>query len=104
MIKKDIVSKLSEDSSCFKISQKQIGDILTKAIDIITETLLSGEDVLLRGFGHFKVRYRRPRIINHPGTKEKVVSPPKNVILFEPARNVKGKLRLSEPKPEDNEV
>jgi len=71
MIKKDIVRKLAEDSSCYKIPQNQISDILTKAIDIITETLESGEDVLLRGFGHFKVRYRRPRQLITPVQKKK---------------------------------
>ena len=93
MIKKDIVSKLSEDSCCYKIPQSQISDILTKAIDIITEALFSGEDVLLRGFGHFHVKYRAPREINHPATKEKIMSPPKHVVSFEPARNVKRKLK-----------
>jgi nucleoid DNA-binding protein len=93
MLKKDIVSKLSEDSCCYKISQKQISKILTKAISIITEALFSGEDILLRGFGHFHVKYRRPREINHPVSKEKIMSKPKHVVSFEPARNVKQKLK-----------
>ena len=104
MIKKDIVRKLADDSSCYKIPQNQISDILTKAIDIISEALESGEDVLLRGFGHFKVRYRRPRLINHPSTKEKVMSPPKKVILFETARNLKRKLRMTKPETRKDEV
>jgi len=104
VIKKDIVRKLSEDSSCYKIPQTQISDIITKALEIITESLVSGEDVLLRGFGHFKVRYHAPREINHPSTKEKIMSPPKNVILFESARNVKRKLRIVKSGTTNNEV
>jgi nucleoid DNA-binding protein len=93
MLKKDIVSKLSEDSCCYKIPQTQISEILTKTIEIITEALFSGEDVLLRGFGHFHAKYRAPREINHPATKQKIMSLPKHVISFVPARNVKQKLK-----------
>jgi len=104
MIKKDIVRKLAEDSSCYKIPQSQIGDIVTKMIDIVIETLESGEDVLLRGFGHFKVRYRRPRPINHPSTKEIIMSSPKKIILFETARDLKRRLRMAKPETRKDEV
>lgn len=98
MLKRDIVNRLHENPICFRMSKKHIGRIVTEVFSIITEALLDNEDVLLRGFGHFKPKYRRPREINHPGTGEKVMSHPKYAILFEPARNVKRELRLTEPK------
>jgi integration host factor subunit beta len=98
MIKKDIVKRLSDNPICFRISQKHIGKIVTEVFNIITEALLSNEDVQLRGFGHFVLRYRPPRVINHPSTGKQIMSHPKYVILFEPARNVKRELRLAEPK------
>ncbi len=97
MIKDDIVRKLSESSTCFRISQKQVRKIVTELLDIMTEALLDHDDIVLRGFGHFKVKYRKPRIINHPSTKQQIMSHPKYVILFDPAKNIKEKMRLDDP-------
>lgn len=104
MIKKDIVKKLSDSPLCYKMSQKHIGKLVTEVFNIITEALLNSEDVQLRGFGHFVPRYRPPRVINHPGTGKQIMSHPKYVVLFEPAKNVKRELRLAEPKSMNKEV
>lgn len=105
MIKDDIVRKLAESPTCYRISQKQLRQIITEVLDIMTEALLSREDIVLRGFGHFKVKYRAPRIINHPSTKQQIMSHPKYVILFDPAKNIKQEMRLDNPAsgPIDNE-
>jgi len=104
MIRKDIVKKLADSPTCYRIPRKQIEQIVIEVFQAMSDTLLEHEDVLMRGFGHFRVRYREPRMINHPSTKEQIMSPPKYVILFEPARNMKRKLRLTKPKPTDGEV
>lgn len=104
MIKKDIVRQLADKPICYGISQKQLGEIVTEVFGIITDSLLSQEDVVIRGFGHFKVDYRRPRVINHPTKKEQVMSHPKYVVLFQPATNVKRALRVTKPESTDKEV
>jgi len=104
MIKKDVVKQLADKSICYGISQKQIGEIVTELFNVVTESLLNHEDVVIRGFGHFRVDYRQPRIINHPTKKEQIMSHPKYVVLFQPALNVKRALRVTEPESTDKEV
>lgn len=104
MIRKDIVNKLFDSPTCYRIPRKQIEKIVIEIFQAMSDTLLEHEDVLIRGFGHFRVKYRQPRVINHPGTKEQIMSPPKFVILFEPARNIKRKLRLAKPESTNEEV
>lgn len=96
MIKNDIVRKLSESPICFRISQKQLRQIVTEVLNVMTEALLNREDIILRGFGHFRVKYRAPRVINHPSTKQRIMSPPKYMIFFDPAKNIKQQMRLGE--------
>lgn len=104
MIKKDIVNRLHDSPLCFRMSKKHAGKLVTEVFNIITEALLDIEEVQLRGFGRFKLKYRPPREINHPGTGNVTMSHPKYVILFEPAKNVKRELRLTEPKSIQEEV
>lgn len=58
------------------LSKKSAEDVLTTALDIITETLVQGEKVQLVGFGSFEVRERAPRIAAIPGPGRKSPSPP----------------------------
>lgn len=97
MIRKDIVNNLAKSPTCYRIPRRQIEQIVVELFQTISDTLQNHEDVLIRGFGHFRVKFRKPRVINHPSTGEQIMSPPKHVILFDPARNVKRKLRNTQP-------
>ncbi len=105
MIKDDIVRRLADNPLCYRISRKHVGKIVTEVLNIMTEALLAREDIVLRGFGHFKVKFRPPRMINHPSTKQQIMSYPKYVISFDASKNVKQQLRLDDPASEivDNE-
>jgi len=98
MIKNDLIRLLNEKTACYKLTQKDVGEIVDELFSILVEAFERGENVLIRGFGHFRVKYRKPRAINHPGTKKVVTSHPKYMINFDPAKNVKRKLRLDPTK------
>jgi len=59
------------------------------AIDVIANTLLSGEKVKLPGFGNFEVRKRAARIGRNPRTGEEVRIPLSNVPVWKPAKAFK---------------
>lgn len=48
---------------------------VTAVLDVITDTLKSGEKVVLTGFGSFEVREAKERYGVNPRTKEKVLIP-----------------------------
>ena len=58
----------------------------------IFDTLSSGEDVIWRGLGSFKIRERKPRKGRNPRTGEEIQIPARKVIHFSPAKALKQKL------------
>ena len=48
----------------------------------MTEALVRGEKVELRGFGSLRIRHRKPRAARNPKTGAAVDVPPKRVLKF----------------------
>ena len=64
-------------------------EIVETLIEIIKEALESGDDVLVSGFGKFKVREKKARKGRNPATGEGVILEPRRVVTF----HCSGKLR-----------
>ena len=69
MIKAELITKISKATGLTKIETAAVVDAF---IDSILEALLEGKDVVLRGFGSFKVKKRSARIARNPMTGSKV--------------------------------
>ena len=68
---------------------KQSTDIVETTIDILKNTLASGEDVLISGFGKFRVKQKTERKGRNPVTGEDLQQPARRVVTFK----CSGKLR-----------
>jgi integration host factor subunit alpha len=64
-------------------------EILETLLEIIKNTLASGEDVLVSGFGRFCVREKTERKGRNPATGEDMMLEPRKVVTF----RCSGKLR-----------
>ena len=64
-------------------------EIVETLLEIIKSTLASGEDVLVSGFGKFKVREKTERKGRNPATGEDMMLAPRKVVTFK----CSGKLR-----------
>ena len=51
--KRDLVVKISNETG---MTQQQVFDVIQKTLDTITQTLASGDEVVLRNFGSFQVK------------------------------------------------
>ena len=69
--------------------QKQCTDIVENTIDIIKNTLTSGEDVLISGFGKFRVKQKAERKGRNPATGVDQMVLARRVVTFK----CSGKLR-----------
>src|SRR3954470_635977 len=69
MQKTDFVKAVAERAS---VSQKEAKQVVDAALDIITESLRTGEKVTLTGFGTFEVRQRQEREGVNPQTRAKI--------------------------------
>lgn len=69
MQKTDFVKSVADRAN---VSQKEAKQVIDSALDIITESLKSGEKVTLTGFGTFEVRQRQEREGVNPQTRQKI--------------------------------
>ena len=88
--KKDIVIKVSNDTN---LTQLDVKRIVQRTLDTIVESLEKGETVELRNFGVFKVKSRKGRIGRNPRTGEEISVPEKRVVVFNPGRVLKYKVK-----------
>ena len=69
--------------------KKEATEIVESLLHIIKDTLGSGEDILISGFGKFSVNDKRERKGRNPATGEDLMLDPRRVVTFK----CSGKLR-----------
>ena len=86
LTKDNIIEAVAEETGFLKHQSAEVVEFL---IEIIKRSLESGEDVLVSGFGKFKVREKKARKGRNPATGEGVILDPRRVVTF----HCSGKLR-----------
>ena len=74
------------------ISQEDVQSIMNKTIDIMGDIFQEGDSIQMTNFGTFEVKKRMERVVVNPGTKQRMLVPPKLVLNFKP--NVSWKERV----------
>lgn len=85
MIKSELVSKLSEQTS---LSKADADHVVSTVFNEITKALIMGNRVELRGFGVLSVRERNARMGRNPKTGEKVQVESKKVPFFKAGKSI----------------
>jgi len=75
----DIVEAVAEQVG---FSKKQSVELVETLLELIKKTLESGEDVLVSGFGKFRVREKKERRGRNPATGDKMMLRPRRVVTF----------------------
>ena len=86
LTKADIVKAISQQN---KYTKRKSIDVLECMLECIKLSLVSGEDVLISGFGKFCVKAKQERKGRNPATGESIILPPKRIVAF----RCSGKLR-----------
>jgi len=86
MTKQDLVEALAKKE---KISKTQASGCLNTLLDEITSSLKKGKDVVLTGFGTFKVSKRKARTGRNPQTGETIKIPARKVPTFKSGKGLK---------------
>ncbi|MBD3311280.1 MAG: DNA-binding protein [Candidatus Magasanikbacteria bacterium] len=82
-------------------SKKEAEDMVQAYVEIVINTLKSGGEVNIAGFGAFSAKTRAGRIgVNPQNPSEKIQIPPVTVPKFKAGKRLKDALK--EKKPEDN--
>lgn len=92
-IKEDIIRDVM---SKVKLDRKYAKQIVEGILDIIKGSLKSREEVMISGFGYFKVRNKKPRVGRNPKTKVAYEISERTVVTFYPSKVFRKQLNTSE--------
>lgn len=90
MNNKTFVAELSHK---FGYTQNDTQKMVNTIIDAMNGNFQRGEDVSIPKFGIFEVKKRLERIVVNPGTKQRMLVPPKLVLSFKPIAAMKEQLK-----------
>lgn len=89
MNKGELVDKIAEKAN---VTKKDADSILTAMLEVILETVASGDKVTLVGFGTFEARERQAREGRNPSTGEPIKIPATKVPAFSAGKMFKDKV------------
>ena len=87
MTKNDIVTKISENTGIIK---EDVYAVVQQTLDNITEALVDGKNIEIRGFGVFEVCIRKSRIGRNPNKPTETFQiPERKVVKFKAGKKMK---------------
>ena len=90
MIKSELVQHIAEQNP--HLYQRDVENIVNAILDEVTEALMRGDRVELRGFGAFSVKKRDSRVGRNPRTGETVHVEEKYVPFFKTGKLLRDRL------------
>ena len=79
LTKAELIEKVCENLPCTK---KDACEMVEKLIEKMKETLCTGDEILISGFGKFSVKSKKERVGRNPATGESMVLPARRVVRF----------------------
>ena len=89
LTKADIVEAIAEQIG---YTNKRSFEIVETLLEIIKDDLESGEDVLISGFGKFRVKEKRERRGRNPATGEDMILSPRKIVTFRCTKPLREKI------------
>ena len=86
-------SFISELSQRLGYTQDDAQKMVNTVIDSMNDAFQKGDVVTIPKFVTFEVKKRLERIVVNPGTKQRMLVPPKLVLTFRPIAAIKEKLK-----------
>ncbi len=86
MTKADLIDEVAKVSN---LTKKESETIVNTVFENITEALVKGDKVELRGFGSFRIRHRNARKGRNPKTGTSVSVPEKRVPFFKVGKRLR---------------
>ena len=90
MNKSDLIEALAQEGG---IQRRDAEVVVKEVFEAMTEALLRGEAVQIRGFGSFTVRTYDAYIGRNPKTGEKIEVPPKRLPFFKVGKELRERVR-----------
>ncbi|MHB1358082.1 MAG: integration host factor subunit beta [Rhodocyclaceae bacterium] len=92
MTKSELIARLAERFS--QLVAKDADLSVKMILDAMTEALIKGDRIEIRGFGSFSLNYRPPRTGRNPKSGDKVQVPAKYVPHFKAGKELRERVDL----------
>ena len=83
LIKEDIVRPLMNKRG---LDRKQAYNLINSLLKCLKASLAEGQDVMISGFGQFKIRHKKSRKGRNPKTKVEYEISERDVVTFQPSK------------------
>lgn len=93
MIKSQLIANLAAKMT--DLPEKQVADSINRILELMSEALIDGKRIEIRGFGSFSLHYRPPRNAHNPKTGEKVITEEKYSPHFKPGKELRERVDVS---------
>ena len=93
MVKSELVRTLNEKLPDSQLDNMEL--IVNCLLQHMSDGLVRGERIEIRGFGCFNLHHRPPRNARNPKTGEAVNLPAKVVVHFKPGKDMKDRINAS---------
>ncbi len=89
LTKNTIIESISEK---LDLNPTQARDTVEELLEIIKSTLVSGDDVMISGFGKFQVNEKAPRKGRNPATGDDMMLDGRRIVTFKCAGGLKDRI------------
>lgn len=89
MLRSDLISIISEE---YDLRKQDAETVISVIFGTITDALIEGRFVELRGFGTFVTKTYTEKIGTHPITGEKLHIPKRRILRFKPGRSLRRRI------------
>lgn len=89
MTKADIIERVAEKCD---ITKKEAIDMVESVFSILKNTLESGEDIKISGFGKFEVKSKQARRGRNPQTGDDITIAARRILTFKPSTILKSSI------------
>ncbi|MCX4028481.1 integration host factor subunit beta [Endozoicomonas sp. SM1973] len=95
MTKSELIERLIEAQQDSELTAKDIELAVNLLLEQMSEALIKGERVEVRGFGSFSLNYHAPRTGRNPKTGEPVEIPARYVPHFKPGKELRERVNAT---------
>ena len=74
------------------LSRERASKLVDRVFEIMKSSLERGDDVLISGFGKFKVRFRWAKKGRNPQTGQSIIIPSRRTVTFHASKKLKEKM------------
>ena len=93
MIKSELIANIAAKMT--HLPEEKVADSINYIFELMSDSLIKGRRIEIRGFGSFSLHYRPPRNAHNPKTGERVITSAKYSPHFKTGKELRDRINQS---------